>query len=212
MIHYPQFAAHRASRLPMLGAIASLAMIAVGLGDPQAGVGTTVVAGISLGTTPMISAGPTNHRPVRIRDASDPSITGLQHDPAGLSHVGLALFNRDRATAGVPPLSESTMLNTIASMRAEQMVTDGLTHVRPGQTASAAAQLLRQNGVSYTWEGENIYWMGGPPFDDAVVSAEAWWMTSPEHRDNILGAHFGQVGIGTAIDGDKIYVAAVFTD
>jgi hypothetical protein len=212
MIHYPEFAARRASLLPMVGAIASLALIAVGLGDPQAGVGTTAVAGMSMGSTPVILAGPSNHRPIRIRDASDPSITGLQHAPAGLPHVALALFNRDRATAGVPPLSESTMLNTIASMRAQQMVTDGLTHVRPGQTVAAAAQLLRQNGVSYTWDGENIYWMGGPPFDEAVASAEAWWMTSPEHRGNILGAHFRQVGIGTAIDGEKIYVAAVFTD
>ena len=37
-------------------------------------------------------------------------------------------------------------------------------------------------------------------------------MNSPEHRDNILGPHFRQVGIGTAIDGDKMYISAVFTD
>ena len=91
-------------------------------------------------------------------------------------------------------------------------VTDGLTHVRPGSRVMAVTQLLQQNGVAYRWDGENIFWAGGPPFDDAVASAEAWWMASPEHRDNILGPHFRQVGIGTAIDGDKIYVAAVFTD
>ncbi len=71
---------------------------------------------------------------------------------------------------------------------------------------------MRQNGIAFTWDGENIYWQGGPPFDDAVNAAEAWWMTSPEHRDNILGANFRQVGIGTAIDGGKMYIAAVFTD
>jgi uncharacterized protein YkwD len=92
------------------------------------------------------------------------------------------------------------------------MVTDGLTHVRPSSTEMAATELLKQYGVAYTFDGENIYWMGGPPFDDAIASAEAWWMNSPVHRDNILGVHFRQVGFGTAIDGGRIYVAAVLTD
>jgi uncharacterized protein YkwD len=127
-------------------------------------------------------------------------------------HIGVALFNQERAAAGLAPLSESQMLDAIASTRAQQMVTDGLTHVRPGSTVMAVTQLLQQNQVAHRSDGENIYWMGGPPFDEAVPSAEAWWMTSPEHRDNILGMHFRQVGIGTAIDGGKIYVAAVFTD
>ncbi len=58
----------------------------------------------------------------------------------------------------------------------------------------------------------DIYWAGGPPFDSAVSDAEAWWMNSPEHRDNILGSHFRQVGFGAAIDGGKMYISAVFTD
>ena len=117
-----------------------------------------------------------------------------------------------RAAAGQPPLTESLPLDAIASIRARQMVTDGLTHVRPGRTVMAATELLQQNGVTYTWNGENIFWAGGPPFDEAVSDAEAWWMNSPEHRDNILGSHFRQVGIGTAIDGGRMYIAAVFTD
>lgn len=91
------------------------------------------------------------------------------------------------------------------------MTTDGLTHVRPGSSVMAVTQLLQQRGLTYTWDGENIFW-AGPPFDHAMASAEAWWMSSPEHRDNILGAHFRQVGIGTAIDGGKMYISAVFTD
>src|SRR5207237_9269482 len=132
--------------------------------------------------------------------------------PAEQTDIGVALFNRERAAAGLPPLSESPVLDQIASTRAQQMVTDGLTHTRPGSREFAATQLLRQNGIAFTWDGENIYWQGGPPFDDAVNAAEAWWMTSPEHRANILGANFRQVGIGTAIDGGKMYIAAVFTD
>jgi uncharacterized protein YkwD len=213
VIHYSQFAARRASRVPLLGAIASLAAIVIWLGDPQAGVGTTPAARVPVANAPVIVA------PERWNDEISRGIRNTGDSPpvapngtAGLAQLAVALINRDRAAAGLPPLSESPALDAIASTRAQQMVNDGLTHLRPGRTVAAAAELLNQYGVTYTWNGENIYWSGGPPFDDAMSSAEAWWMTSPEHRDNILGSHFRQVGIGTAIDGGKMYISAVFTD
>jgi len=211
VIHYSQFAARRASPLPLFGAIASLAAIAICLGDPQAGVGTASAAQVPLLNAPAISAPErwNDEISLRTRSSSEPPGPG---GSAGLQPAAVALFNRDRATAGLPPLTESATLDAIASTRAQQMVSDGLTHVRPGRTLMAATELLRQNHVAYTWNGENIYWAGGPPFDDAVSDADAWWMNSPEHRDNILGAHFRQVGFGTAVDGDKIYISAVFTD
>ena len=211
MIHYSEFAARRASPLPLFGAIASLAAIAICLGDPQAGVGTASAAQVPLLNAPAISAPErwNDEISLRTRSSSEPPGPG---GSAGLQPAAVALFNRDRATAGLPPLTESATLDAIASTRAQQMVSDGLTHVRPGRTMMAAAELLRQNHVAYTWNGENIYWAGGPPFDDAVSDADARWMNSPEHRDNILGAHFRQVGFGTAVDGDKIYISAVFTD
>jgi uncharacterized protein YkwD len=214
VIHYSQLAAHRASRVPLLGAIATLTVIAIGLGDPQAGAGTTAVAGMVTLDQPTIStptalSGP---RPDRLRNPTDPAISALPHGPAETEHLGIALFNRDRAAAGQPLLSESRALDVIAATRAQQMVVDGLTHLRPGSTVMAVSQLLQQNGIAHTWDGENIYWIGGSSVDDAVTSAESWWMSSPEHRDNILASHFRQVGIGTAIDGAKIYVSAVFTD
>lgn len=213
MIHYSEFAARRASPLPLLGAIASLAAVALWLGDPQAGIGSAPAVNV-----PAL-AGPTTSAPerwndeisLRARNPSGPPAATLPHGPTAPPAV-VALFNRDRAVAGLPPLTESLLLDTIASTRAQQMVMDGLTHVRPGRTVMAATELLQQNGVTYTWNGENIFWAGGPPFDDAVSDAEAWWMNSPEHRDNILGPHYHQVGIGTAIDGEKMYIAAVFTD
>src|ERR1700686_3678597 len=215
MIHYSQFAARRASRLPLLGAIASLAAVAIWLGDPQVGGGTASAAHGPGANGAMIGApGRLNHhRSLRVREGSDPpQTTTLQPDPAGLPQSAIALFNRDRAGAGLPPLNESLILDGIASTRAQQMVTDGLSHVRPGGTMMAATELLHQNGVTYTWNGENIFWSGGPPFDDAIPSADIWWMNSLEHRGNILSTHFRQVGIGTAIDGGRMFISAVFTD
>jgi uncharacterized protein YkwD len=215
MIHYSEFAARRASALPLLGAIASLAAIAVCLGEPHA------VAGAAPAAHRPVSIGPTTPAPerwndelsVRVRSSSEPAqVVSSPSGPAGVQPAAVALFNRDRAAAGLPALTESPALDAIASTRAQQMVKDGLTHVRPGRTVMAATELLQQNRVAYTWSGENIFWSGGPPFDDAASHAELWWMNSAEHRDNILGAHFRQVGFGTAIDGGKMYLSAVFTD
>ena len=209
MIHYSAFAARRASPVPLLGAIAGLAAIALCLGNPQAGVGAAPVA--HLPAAVLAPERSNDEISVRARNSSGPPAASLPSGPTATPAV-VALFNRDRAAAGQPPLTESLVLDVIASTRARQMVTDGLTHIRPGRTVMAATELLQQNGVTYTWNGENIFWAGGPPFDDAVADAEAWWMNSPEHRDNILGSHFRQVGIGTAIDGGRMYIAAVFTD
>jgi hypothetical protein len=214
VIHYSHFAVRGAARGPLLLAVGSLAAIAGLLGEPQPGGGIPAVAGTVTVDQPTISApivrfGP---RPDRVHNGIDPAAVAPEHGPAATPHLGLALFNRDRAATGLPLLSESKVLDAIAATRAEQMTVDGLTHVRPGSTVMAVTQLLRQNGVSYTWDGENIFWSGGPPFDDALTSADTWWMNSPEHRDNILGPHFRQVGIGTALNGGKMYISAVFTD
>ena len=211
MIHDPYFMLRRASRTPLVIAVLILLTVGFGLGEPQANAGASgIVVGIA-------SAGPMITSPAVLRDIGTRiRRSAEQHGPitppADASGTGVALFNRERAAANLPPLSESLALNQVATTRAQQMVTDGLTHIRPGAQEFAATQLLRQNGIAFAWDGENIYWQGGPPFDDAVNAAEAWWMTSPEHRANILGPHFRQVGIGTAIDGGKIYIAAVFAD
>ena len=214
MIHYSEFAERRASTVPLLGAIASLAAIAIWLGDPQAGVGAAAATGVPALTEPVLAAPEVwnDERSYRVRNPSELIVATLENDPSGFAHAAVLLFNRDRAIAGLPPFAESATLDAIASTRAQQMVADGLSHVRPGTTVFAVSQLLKQSGLVYTWHGENLYWSGGPPFDDAIASAEGWWMTSAEHRDNILSRHFRQVGVGTAIDGGKIYISAVFTD
>ena len=211
MIHEPYFLTRRASRTPLVMAVLILGVIAFGLGEPQASAGaTSIVVGMA-STEPMISS-PSALRDIGNRIRRSMAQQGPVVPPADPGGVGIGLFNRERTAAGLPPLSESLPLDEIATTRAQQMVTDGLTHIRPGAHDFAATELLRQHGIAFTWDGENIYWQGGPPFDDAVNEAEAWWMTSPEHRANILGPHFRQAGVGIAIDGGKIYIAAVFTD
>lgn len=91
MIHYSHYAIRGAARAPLFFAVASLALIAGMLGDPQAEAGTAVRAGMVLNDQPTISA----------------PIIAPPHGPAAMPHLDLALVNRDRASAGLPLLSES---------------------------------------------------------------------------------------------------------
>ena len=56
MIYYSHFATRRAARAPLLIAVGILTLIAGMLGDPQAGAGTTAVAGLVTSEQPTISA------------------------------------------------------------------------------------------------------------------------------------------------------------
>ena len=47
---------------------------------------------------------------------------------------------------------------------------------------------------------------------DTLSAADAWWMGSPEHRANIQGSHYRQVGIGIFVSDGKTYVVEDFTD
>src|SRR5437763_9016922 len=114
-----------------------------GFGEPEASAGAASVAGIA-------SAGPMISSPSALRDIGTQIRRSLeQHGPitppADAAGVGVALFNRERAAAGLPPLSESPLLDQVSTIRAQQMVTDGLTHPRPRSHDLAATQLPPQH-------------------------------------------------------------------
>lgn len=124
----------------------------------------------------------------------------------------LALLNQDRAQAGLPPLAASASLDRVATTRASQLVTDGITHYRPGHSTLAAVELLQASHIPYGWHGENIIWEGSLPRAEVPSFFNDWWMASPDHRDNILNPHYRSVGIGIASTGDAVYMVEVFSD
>jgi len=124
----------------------------------------------------------------------------------------LALLNQDRAQAGLPPLAASASLDRVASIRAGQLVTDGITHYRPGHSTLAAVELLQASHIPYVWHGENIIWEGSMQWAEVPAFFNDWWMASPAHRDNILNPHYRSVGIGIANTGDAVYMVEVFSD
>ncbi len=124
----------------------------------------------------------------------------------------LALLNQDRAQAGLPPLAASASLDGVAAIRASQLVTDGITHYRPGHSTLAAVELLQASHIPYVWHGENIIWEGSMLWAEVPAFFNDWWMASPAHRDNILNPHYRSVGIGIANTGDAVYMVEVFSD
>jgi uncharacterized protein YkwD len=73
-------------------------------------------------------------------------------------------------------------------------------------------ELLRANGVSFSWYGENIIWESGQPAASIADHFNTWWMNSPEHRANILNTHYGHIGIGVVTSGSRVYMVEDFTN
>jgi uncharacterized protein YkwD len=134
--------------------------------------------------------------------------------PAGsLVAQELALVNADRRAAGLPALAESAAVDRIAAARAQDMAINGyFSHYRPGHSTLAVLELLRANGVSFSWYGENIIWESGQPAAAIASHFNTWWMNSPEHRANILNTHYGHIGIGVAVSGSRVYMVEDFTN
>jgi uncharacterized protein YkwD len=104
----------------------------------------------------------------------------------------VALTNRERAAAGLPPLAADPLLTRAARAHSADMVArDFYSHTapdgsRPWDRATAAGAARRSIG-------ENIACGQRSPAE--VVTG---WMNSPGHRANILKPDFTHIGIGFA--------------
>ena len=111
-------------------------------------------------------------------------------DDANLSFAKqvVDLVNKERAKAGVSPLTIDTGLESAALVRTKEIQTS-FSHTRPNGSSFATA--IKEAGVIYRRSGENIAW--GQRTPEAVVNA---WMNSDGHRANILNPNFGRIGVG----------------
>lgn len=110
----------------------------------------------------------------------------------GVSISGLlAAGNASRANNGLGALSMSSLLNSSAQAKANDMIAkDYWAHVAPDGTEPW--YFFDQAGYVYTKAGENLAY-GFDTSDDVNTG----WMNSPTHRDNVLG-DYTEVGYGIA--------------
>jgi len=101
-------------------------------------------------------------------------------------------MNRERAAYGLRPLHLEERLNRAAEDRAEDMLEKHyFNHVSP--EGMSPFKWVDAEGYAYREVGENL--AVGYKTADSVVNG---WMQSPGHRANILGKHYGDVGIAVA--------------
>jgi uncharacterized protein YkwD len=149
--------------------------------------------------------------PVAIR----PALPAPKPPPPPVSTVGgaagvqLSLMNQDRAANGVAPLAWSAALARVAQYRAQDMLNRGyFSHYDPSTGQLAFVELFHLWGISYTTAGENIAWSTNP----SMAAINTMFMSSPEHRANILNGAYHRAGVGVASNGAKVMVVEVFSN
>ena len=111
----------------------------------------------------------------------------------------LGMINDYRAANGRTPLIHQAHLGAAAEAHASDMATHNIIgHI--GNNGSDPAWRIEQAGYDYAWSGENLFWGNG-----AARAAVAWWKGSPEHHDNLLFAHFTEIGISRAYNPGSAY-------
>lgn len=116
----------------------------------------------------------------------------------------LEALNADRLKNGLEPLVYNEALTRLARAYAADMIERRFfSHDTP--EGLTPFDRMRLNGISYLHAGENL------AINDTVRAAQAAFMNSPTHRENVLHSRFTEVGIGvlTAPNG-KIYVVQEF--
>ena len=113
-----------------------------------------------------------------------------EHETTSQAEAVLKLVNAERSKQGLQPLTLSSKLTNLATMKSKDMADKGyFEHTSP--TYGTPFQMLQSHGVHYSSAGENI--AAGQQTPEQVMNA---WMNSSGHRANILNKSYTEIGIG----------------
>jgi uncharacterized protein YkwD len=116
--------------------------------------------------------------------------------------------NDNRAEEGLSELATSTLLESAAQLKADDMAAKGyFAHVSPD--GSLPWDWMDRAGYEYQYAGENL----AVNFVNSSDVSRAW-MRSPTHRANIVSERFTEIGIATSRGQykgkDAIFVVQMF--
>ncbi len=117
---------------------------------------------------------------------------------SSLSGQMLAQTNSSRGQAGLPPLSVSGQLSSVAAGWAAHLAASGVLAHNPGLSGSVSGWTLIGENVAQSLASQ------GP------AGAEALFMGSSAHRANILDPRYTSVGIGVVASGPYLWVVVDF--
>ncbi len=143
---------------------------------------------------PPAAATPPPSNSGTIQGSNAPAVPGA----AAMSPQEAQLFrlvNGARAAAGLPALRCDLRLVGIARAKAEDMVAlNYFGHWSP--TYGMGNMMMQKAGINFSLWGENL--AGAPTWGTAFSAL----MSSPLHRDNILGRDYNSIGVGVAQGGE----------
>jgi uncharacterized protein YkwD len=117
------------------------------------------------------------------------------------------LTNEERMQQGLPALRGEARLSRAAQLQAEQAARAArLDHILSDAQYPRPEDRLAAAGYAWQAYAENL--ASGYPDARSVVEG---WIESPDHRANIVGTAFTQIGAGHALDASgRPYYAQVF--
>ena len=116
----------------------------------------------------------------------------------------LNLLNQDRNNNGLPSLALDPTLSDIARIKSRDM-RDNRYFAHQSPTYGNVRDMLRSFGYAFNGAGENI------AHHATVEKAQAAFMSSAGHRQNILSSAWTKVGIGICFDANGfVYVTQIF--
>ena len=123
-----------------------------------------------------------------------------------------ALTNQARASAGLPSLRIDSTVATLARWRSQDMEDRGYFSHNIPPSGKMVWDVMDQRGICYNLAGENIGWNNYPD-DEATGQIQQSFMGSPDHRSNIVGRAWDEIGIGAykGADGHMMYTV-IFVD
>jgi uncharacterized protein YkwD len=156
-----------------------------------------VLAACALIALPDVSSAAAKR--MRKAQCADTQVQPTRGNVGAVRAAVLCLHNSERASRGLPRLTEHAKLREAAARHSDHMVADRFfAHDSPGGAGMADRILRTGYAGSRGWSlGENIAWGTGDLATAAAIQRA--WMQSPGHRANLLRRDFREIGIGIAI-------------
>jgi len=136
----------------------------------------------------------------------------------GALEVRIALLmeeEREKIDPHAKPLAIDPELSDIARARSADMAANNhFAHAAPNGDTSATL-LMAKDARFQGLLGENMAALhytkqGGVDVAGFARGFVDQWLASPKHRDNLAFADYSLAGVGAAVNGDTVYVTALF--
>ena len=150
----------------------------------------TIVTNFLASTTAPASSNKKNvsGNPVPVTTTNIPSVQKVV--TSGNNSQILILTNQERSAVSLASLSSNSILDEIASERADDLFAKQyFEHASPD--GKSAVDLAKKDGYNYLLIGENLA-LGNFGGDQGIIAA---WMGSPGHKANILNKQYTELGV-----------------